>query len=69
MFYGMKAMERFGEADRKFNDAQQERERAKEQFVRWLKEQPIGKHPAIDHHIINTEMRELSDAERCILYR
>jgi hypothetical protein len=69
MFYGLKAIERFGEADRTFNDAKRERERAKSQFIRWLKEQPIGKHPAIDHHIVNTEMRELSQAERDRLNR
>jgi hypothetical protein len=66
--YGMRALERFNNASRKAAGANTELERAKKRFIEWLKEQPVGVAPAIDHHIINTEQRELNDEEKRTLY-
>jgi anion-transporting ArsA/GET3 family ATPase len=49
-------------------NAQREFEDAKRAAIEWLKSQPLGRHLVIDHHILNTECRELTDEEYLAMY-
>jgi len=62
-------MEKYCDANNKLYRAKVEHEQAKERFIAALKDEPfIGSHPAVQHHISNTELRELTKEERSIVF-
>lgn len=54
----------YGRACRKTRDAEKAEDAAKAKLLARLCAMPLGEHPAIDHHIVNTEGRRLSGDER-----
>ena len=64
----LREIERYNAQARRAHKEAQKLEACRRKLIRALAAEQVGNHPAIDHHIVNTERRELTSAEIEAIY-